>query len=134
MRGASSLVTIHELSNAGVDLVVYDPKAIPNAKKILGHYDNISWLEHCDELFQYDIDALLLLTEWDELVQYPLVKLKEDLGVIPIFDGRNCYDLETMRAMQFNYYSVGRPPAITAVTSVEQCIKHFLSLCFSVGE
>ncbi|WP_454782251.1 UDP-glucose dehydrogenase family protein [Legionella sp. WA2022007384] len=123
IREASSLVTIHELSKAGVDLLIYDPKAIPNTKEMLGCYDNITWLEHCDEVFQYDIDALLLLTEWDEFVQYPLVQLKEHLQDTPLFDGRNCYNLDMMNKLQFNYYSVGRPAAVTATATAKvECI------------
>ena len=53
-------------------------------------------------------DALVILTEWKEFRGVDLDQVKKKLSYPLIIDGRNIYDLDEMKAMGFNYYSVGR--------------------------
>ena len=55
-------------------------------------------------------DALVILTEWNEFKHIDLVKVKKLLKTPMIFDGRNIYDLQTMKEMGFTYISTGRAP------------------------
>jgi UDPglucose 6-dehydrogenase len=113
MREASSLVAIEALIDAGVHLIVYDPEATTNAQKILSDYNQIIWAKSSEQVLEYGLDALILMTEWQEFTQYPLLKLKKQLNNSPLFDGRNCYELAKIAAAQFSYYySVGRPPIL----------------------
>ena len=63
MREAPSLVIVDLLLTAGCEVAVYDPIALPEAKKRLGK--RVSYAENMyDKLI--GADALLLLTEWKE--------------------------------------------------------------------
>jgi UDPglucose 6-dehydrogenase len=105
LREAPSLKIIEQLLNAGAIVKVYDPIAIPEAKKILG-----TTIEYGSDMYDVLIDAsgLILATEWSEF-RIPNFKLlsrimKEKI----IFDGRNIYDLSEIVENGFIYYGVGR--------------------------
>ena len=56
------------------------------------------------------MDALLLLTEWNEFRALDLQRVKEEMFKPVMIDLRNIYDPEQMAAAGFKYYSVGRSP------------------------
>ena len=56
----------------------------------------------------YTCDALIIATEWNDFRTPNFQKIKSALKDNTIFDGRNVYDLETIKEHGFNYYSVGR--------------------------
>jgi UDPglucose 6-dehydrogenase len=64
-------------------------------------------------------DALLILTEWDEFAALDLPRMHSLLKYPIVVDGRNLYNPESMAALGFTYYSVGRPPVSPEVHSVE---------------
>jgi UDPglucose 6-dehydrogenase len=76
-----------------------------NVKQEMG--DRISFAEN-----QYDAlkgaDALIIATEWNEFRTPVFEKISTSLKNKAIFDGRNLFDLETMRELGFHYESVGR--------------------------
>jgi UDPglucose 6-dehydrogenase len=53
-------------------------------------------------------DALALVTEWHEFRRPNLQKLKGMMRQPVVFDGRNVWDPEEMRAAGFTYYGMGR--------------------------
>ncbi len=106
VREAPALVMIEELLSRGASVCAYDPEATEAVQRILGerieyarrHYDA------CD-----GADALLIVTEWNKFRE-PDFDFMHDLLKEPvIFDGRNVYELATMREHGFTYYSIGRP-------------------------
>ncbi|KTD24788.1 UDP-glucose 6-dehydrogenase [Legionella lansingensis] len=107
LREASSLVIIDSLLCAGVQLRVYDPVAMPAAKKILE--GTIIWCESAEEVLDGGVDALVIATEWLEFKNFCLRTLKDKLGKAPLIDGRNCFDLSKVAFAGLSYYSVGRP-------------------------
>jgi UDPglucose 6-dehydrogenase len=105
MREAPSLVVIEELLAAGAKVQVHDPEALDNARKTLGnrvtyHKTNYEALKGAD--------GLLILTEWNEFRHPNFQRIKAELKQPVIFDGRNLYDPDLMKALDFNYYSIGR--------------------------
>jgi len=105
IREAPALYIIEELLAEGAKVVAYDPEAIPNVKKILG--DKISYAT--DRYTALDgADALLIVTEWPVFRTPDFDFLKEKLKSPVIFDGRNLYDLDRMKACGFYYNSIGR--------------------------
>lgn len=113
MREASSLVAIHALSQAGVKLRVFDPVAIPAAQQLLDSGLAISWCDTAEIVFEKQLDALVIATEWPQFRNYDLGLLERQLKGAPLFDGRNCFELSTVIAAQLPYYySVGRPAII----------------------
>jgi UDPglucose 6-dehydrogenase len=105
IREAPALDNIQQLLKEGAKLKVHDPEAMPNVKKI--YRDQI---EYCEGPYQalHDADALFISTEWPEYRAPDFDRLSKELKSKLIFDGRNLYDLNTMRDFGFTYYSIGR--------------------------
>jgi len=105
IREAPALYNIDQFLNEGAQLKVHDPEAMPNVKKIYGEK-----LEFCDGPYQAlrNADALFISTEWPEYRAPDFERLAFELKSKLIFDGRNLYDLVTMKELGFTYYSIGR--------------------------
>jgi len=110
MREAPSLVTIEALLERGAAVRAHDPVAMDEARHLLG--DRI---EYCST--NYDAlegaEALIIHTEWLPYRQPDFLRVKRALSNPVIFDGRNLYSTRRMRALGFDYYSVGRRPIIS---------------------
>jgi UDPglucose 6-dehydrogenase len=107
MREAPSLVVIEELLAAGAQVRAHDPEALAGARRVFG--DRISYHESNYEAL-HGADALMILTEWNQFRHPNFQRIKAELKEPVIFDGRNLYDPALMRALEFRYYSIGRPP------------------------
>ena len=53
-------------------------------------------------------DALAVVTEWNEFREPDFKRMRELLRAPVVFDGRNIYSPEHMRALGFTYFSIGR--------------------------
>jgi UDPglucose 6-dehydrogenase len=105
IREAPALVLIEELLKAGATVSASDPVAIPAARALLGDRVQLEEIHHrCAE----GADALALVTEWHEFRRPNLQKLKGMMKQPVVFDGRNVWDPEEMRAAGFTYYGMGR--------------------------
>jgi UDPglucose 6-dehydrogenase len=106
MREAPSLVTIEGLLGAGARVVVHDPVAMKEARRMLG--DRI---EYCE--LNYDAlsgaDALLIHTEWQPYRRPDFDRIRSALRAPIIIDGRNLFRPAKMRELGFEYFSIGRP-------------------------
>jgi UDPglucose 6-dehydrogenase len=107
MREAPSLVVIEELLARGAKLQVHDPEALENARQVLE--TRVSFYKTNYEALK-GADALLVCTEWNEFRHPNFQRIKAELKQAVIFDGRNLYDPELMKALDIKYYSVGRRP------------------------
>ena len=105
IREAPSLYMIEKLLAAGATVTAFDPEAMDNVKAKLG--DSIVFASSMMEATQ-DADALLICTEWHAFRNPNFDKLKETLKGNVVFDGRNIYSPEEMKALGFAYYSIGR--------------------------
>lgn len=109
IREAPALYVIDKLLAAGATITAYDPEAMNNVKAVLG--DKISYADN-----QYDAlsnaDALIIATEWSVFRSPDFNKLGSGLKEKVIFDGRNLYDLDQMKALGFYYNSIGRKTII----------------------
>ncbi len=105
IREASALYIIDELLQLGATITAYDPEAMDNVKSLLG--DKIQYTDN-----QYDVlndaDALLIATEWGTFKNPDFSKIKASLKNHIIFDGRNIYELDQMKSLGIQYFSVGR--------------------------
>jgi UDPglucose 6-dehydrogenase len=105
MREAPAITVIEALLEAGATVRAYDPEAAPTARRIFG--DRIAL---CDK--SYDAlsgaDALAIITEWNEFREPDFEKMRHLLKAPVVFDGRNIYAPEQMRALGFTYFSIGR--------------------------
>ena len=105
MREAPSISIIDRLLSLGATVRAYDPAAAPVAKRL---YDGRIAL--CER--SYDAlsgaDALAIVTEWNEFREPDFEKMRSLLKAPVVFDGRNIYSPEHMRALGFTYFSIGR--------------------------
>jgi len=107
MREAPSIVTVNELLKAGARIRAYDPVARATARKVFG--TKISYSSSAYNVLKGS-DALVLLTEWNEFRNPDFDRIAALLKRPVIFDGRNQYVPDEMRARGFTYYSIGRRP------------------------
>ena len=54
-------------------------------------------------------EALILATEWQEFANVDFSEVKRRMHTPLVFDGRNLFNPETMRGLDFTYHAVGRP-------------------------
>ncbi len=105
MREAPAIVVINKLLAAGAKVNAYDPVATEEAKRIIGN--KIEYFTDKNETL-IDVDAMILITEWNEfrVVNYKvLAKLMKNKV---IFDGRNIYDPKEMAENNIEYFGIGR--------------------------
>jgi UDPglucose 6-dehydrogenase len=105
MREAPAIPIIEMLLQRGATVRAYDPAAGPVAKRL---FDNRIAL--CEK--SYDAlsgaDALAIVTEWNEFREPDFSKMLSLLKAPIVFDGRNIYSPDQMRALGFTYFSIGR--------------------------
>jgi UDPglucose 6-dehydrogenase len=105
MREASALVLIEQLLSAGATVCAYDPEAMAEAKKIVGN--RITYANDPMACLK-GADALCIVTEWHEFRFPEFDTIRSLLKKPVIFDGRNLYKPAHMRALGFEYVSIGR--------------------------
>ena len=104
MREAPSVVIAEALMAAGAEVVAYDPVAMEEAKRDLG--DRITYAANEYDAL-HDADALLLVTEWRQFRVPNWDRVSENLKSKVVFDGRNVYSGEELRAKGFTYSGIG---------------------------
>ncbi|KEZ48774.1 UDP-glucose dehydrogenase family protein [Metabacillus indicus] len=104
MRDAPSIEIIEELQKHGAHPVGYDPVAAENAKKVI---NNLKTADSVEEAIQ-NADAILLLTDWDEIKNLDVAKAGKALNEKIMIDGRNVFDPGFMENQGFYYASIGR--------------------------
>jgi UDPglucose 6-dehydrogenase len=105
VREAPSLYNIDVLLKEGANLRVHDPESTENVRKTYG--DKLQYSSTPYEAAR-DADAILIVTEWPEFRTPDFEQLQKIMKGKVIFDGRNLYDLELMRELEFKYISIGR--------------------------
>lgn len=105
MREAPSLLIVKDLLDNGAEVYAYDPIAIENAKRFLP--PQVNYTSSTSEAIQSS-DAVLILTEWDDIKLMDLSLFNKMSNPI-VIDGRNCFSLELMKERDIEYHSVGRP-------------------------
>ncbi len=107
IREAPSLHIIKQLIKEGAKIRAYDPVAMNDAKA------EMPKITYCKD--PYDAargaHAVVIVTEWNQLRNLDLDKLKKAMKGRYFFDLRNIYMPAKMAKTGFDYYSVGRPNA-----------------------
>ena len=111
LREAPSLDNIKLLLESGADIYAYDPIAAGNFKK---HFPEgscgkgtIHYVDSAQEALK-DAHICFVFTEWKEIREIP-AQVFHDLMRIPlVYDGRNIFDVKTMKDAGIEYYSIGR--------------------------
>jgi UDPglucose 6-dehydrogenase len=106
VREAPALILIEQLLAQGARVCAYDPEATDATRRIIG--DKIGYVRRHYDACE-DADALIIMTEWNKFREPDFDFMRELLRQPVIFDGRNVYDIATMRTRGYTYYSIGRP-------------------------
>lgn len=104
IRDSPALEIIHLLINEGASVKAYDPQAMELTHQLL---PNVCLCANAYDVAE-DSDALVLATEWNEFKNLDFNKIKELMRNPVIFDGRNLWNGEELRALGFTYFGVGR--------------------------
>jgi UDPglucose 6-dehydrogenase len=106
MREAPSVPLIRGFLDAGAAVQAYDPEAMSVARGIFG-----AKISYADSSYAAltGADALVIVTEWNEFREPDFARMRKMLRSPVIFDGRNLYKPEQIRAHGFTYVSIGRP-------------------------
>lgn len=105
IREAPALYIIEELTQAGATVTAFDPEAMDNVRETGANVKN-----YADDMYSAldRADALIIATEWAVFRNPNFDSITEKLKNKLIFDGRNLYDLEKMRELDYKYISIGR--------------------------
>ena len=105
LREAPAITIINALLEKGAKIKAYDPKAMKTAEL---YFDNkIVYARSAYDALK-DVDALLLLTEWNEFRRPDFERIKKLMNEPVIFDGRNQYAGMKLKEKGFAYYRIGR--------------------------
>jgi UDPglucose 6-dehydrogenase len=100
MREAPSLVLASRLIAEGAEVRGWDPIARPDLQGV----------ELCNSPLEAvtGADAAVIVTEWQELLEFPSEETRQAMRHPLIVDGRNLLDADAVRALGFAYEGVGR--------------------------
>ncbi|HST03816.1 MAG TPA: UDP-glucose/GDP-mannose dehydrogenase family protein [Chloroflexia bacterium] len=104
MRESPAIDIIKSLQAQGASVQAFDPVAMEASRASL---DNVTYCADPYEAAE-GVDALLLITAWNEFKQLDVKRLREAMRGSVFVDGRNVYDPIEMRDAGFTYSGVGR--------------------------
>jgi UDPglucose 6-dehydrogenase len=105
MREAPAITIVELLLRAGAKVQAYDPEAMRVAKSIFG--TKVQLVDKSYDALK-GADALAVVTEWNEFREPDFARMRKLMRSPVVFDGRNIYSPEQMRAQGFTYFSIGR--------------------------
>ncbi len=105
LRDAPSLEIVPKLRTAGARVRVFDPKAMPAAKRVFRR--GVTFCRNAYETAR-GADAVVLLTEWKEFKELDFSRIASSMRRPIVFDGRNLYDPDEMRRVGIRYAGIGR--------------------------
>lgn len=104
-RESPVISILSELLNYPIEVICFDPKAMDNAKEILGN--KVGYADSMYEAIR-QVDLLVILTEWNEFKFVDIQKLASLMRKKCIFDCRNLLDKDKLLATGFVYQGIGR--------------------------
>jgi len=106
MREAPAVDIARQLMREGAFVQAYDPVAMPEAGQML---PDLRLVESPYEAAE-GVDALMVVTEWNEFRQLSMKRIKESMAGDVLIAGRNIYNPDSMADLGFRYAGVGRGP------------------------
>ncbi|WP_379554407.1 UDP-glucose dehydrogenase family protein [Qipengyuania sp. DGS5-3] len=104
MRDSPAIAVAQTLTDAGVEVLAYDPEGMEVAKPMMPEVvmkdDPYAAIEGSD--------AIVIVTEWDAFRALDMKRVKELAKAPVMVDLRNIYRPDDMREQGFTYVSVGR--------------------------
>jgi UDPglucose 6-dehydrogenase len=104
VRDAPALIVIDEILKRGGQIKAYDPEAMNEMRK---HFPQITYVASTEDAVK-GVDALIIMTEWNEFRNLDLNYLKSVMKNPVMIDTRNIYDPIKVKAAGFIYDCIGR--------------------------
>lgn len=104
MRDAPSVEIANMMIREGAEVKGYDPVAMPVAERTAPEIQLVKTPYEAAE----GVDALVLLTEWNEFKHLDLARIRAAMRTPVFIDGRNVYEPGNMREAGFLYRGIGR--------------------------
>jgi len=105
IRGSPAIELFERFRAAGAQVHAYDPQAMAQTRgaypEMVCGTDAYAVAEHAD--------ALVVATSWREFLGLDWKRIRSIMARPTVFDGRNLLSPPEMKALGFEYYSVGRP-------------------------
>jgi len=113
MREAPSRVLLQELVERGATVAVYDPVAMPEARRVLAldlSEEKLSRIEFKEAPMDAldGAEALVIVTEWKAFRSPDFEQIKARLRNPVVIDGRNLYEPALMTGLGVEYHGIGR--------------------------
>jgi UDPglucose 6-dehydrogenase len=105
IREAPALDIISRLIEKGIKVRVYDPIGMDNARALLN--DKVFYAKDNYEVLE-GVDALAIVTEWNQFKSPDFDKMKELMKQPIVFDGRNILNAKDIKSRGFTYFGIGR--------------------------
>lgn len=106
LRDAPSITIASRLLELGAYVKAYDPVAMENCCRSFPDLD-IRYTSGPEELAR-GVDAIILVTEWEEFRTIPFARLGELMRQRIIIDGRNALNCQELTDLGFRYLAIGR--------------------------
>ena len=103
-RESPAMDIVSEIIKHSSNVTVYDPKAMENAKKLIG--DKVKYAQDAYEACR-DADILVILTEWEDFRNADLNKVRGQMKTHKILDLRNMLNATEVKAAGFDYACIG---------------------------
>lgn len=112
LREAPSLENIPLLLEQGADIYAYDPVGMDNFKRkypegAANGSGSITYVNGPEEALK-GANVCFIFTEWGEIKAVKPAEYKAMMRTPLVYDGRNLYEVSTMKEAGVEYYSVGR--------------------------
>ncbi|MCP8317161.1 MAG: UDP-glucose/GDP-mannose dehydrogenase family protein [archaeon] len=104
MREAVSVKVINALLKEGAYVVVHDPRALENAKKIFG--DKVRYEERVRDCLM-DSECCIIVTEWDEYKALKPNDFQRYMKNPAVVDGRRIYNPEEFKLIKYTAVGLG---------------------------
>ncbi len=105
MRDAPSIAIFQALEDAGVQVRGYDPEGTEQARPLM---PGLAFFDNPFDAAE-GADAVVLVTEWDDLRAIDLKRLKAKMAGNQLIDLRNVYNPEDVIAAGFEWQGIGKP-------------------------
>ncbi len=109
VREAPSLRIIPSLIERNAVVRAWDPIAVNNFSKLFP--DHVTFCSSIEQTID-GADLCLILTEWEEVLDFDVEKYALLMRNPVIIDGRNCYPIPKIKGKGITYESIGRQPII----------------------
>jgi len=106
LREAPSIENIKLLLENGADIYAYDPVADENFKKRFPEA-KIKYVKEPEDALE-GANVCFIFTEWNEIKEVKPEEYKKLMKTPLVYDGRNIYNLQEMKKVGVEYYSIGR--------------------------